>query len=81
MKAQKAEDKENDDHEADEIDDAVHGYFLWTIQEQIVRALIKTSKKRNSKTSVPRLRTKGLLPSVGGYFGMSQTSKCRGAAA
>jgi len=42
VKPKKAEDKQDDDHKADEIDDAVHGASLtMTIHRRIVRVQIK----------------------------------------
>jgi hypothetical protein len=42
VQAEKAEDEQDDDHKADEIDDAVHGASLtMTIHRRIVRVQIK----------------------------------------
>jgi len=42
VQAEKAEDEQDDDHKADEIDDAVHGASLtMTIHHRIVRVQIK----------------------------------------
>jgi hypothetical protein len=66
VKPKKAEDEQDDDHKADEIDDAVHGVVTSgaTIQRRIVRVQTKGLEKLVAFQNVPKLsRQEG--PAIG----------------
>jgi hypothetical protein len=58
VKPKKAEDEQDDDHKADEIDDAVHGVVTSgaTIHRRIVRVQTKSLEKLVAFQNVPKLR-------------------------
>ena len=60
MKPKKAEDEQDDDHKADEIDDAVHGVVTSraTIHQRIVRVQTKSLGKLVAFQNVPKLEAR-----------------------